>query len=128
MQDAGDDEMEDDKKMSAHAEELIELGMEQETAVSNNNNTTSSTLPPLAFETFGETFPLFHYNGLRGGSLTNFRVTRLSPEEAVGASIASESGSGKGGSTKSGDLEDVVRTKWPSCMINWGGKDPPFID
>jgi len=27
-----------------------------------------------------------------------------------------------------GDLEDVIRTKWPSCMINWEGNAPPYID
>lgn len=81
----------------------------------------------LDFEKYGNTFHLYHYNGLRGGTLTPFRVTRLSAEEAVGASIALSRGnnSHSGGS---GDLEDVVRTKWPSCMINWLGKNPPYID
>ena len=81
----------------------------------------------LEFEKFGSSFSLYHYNGLRGGNLTPFRITRLSAEEAVGASIALNRGtnSHSGGS---GDLEDVVRTKWPSCMINWLGKSPPYID
>ena len=81
----------------------------------------------LDFEKYGSTFHLYHYNGLRGGTLTPFRVTRLSAEEAVGASIALNRGnnSHSGGS---GDLEDVARTKWPSCMINWLGKSPPYID
>jgi len=96
----------------------------------------------LNFEKLGDSFPLYHYNGLRGGALTSFRVTRLTPEEAVGASIALSSNSGGGGhggsshgglagvsrSSSGGDLEDVVRTKWPSCVFNWGGKNPPFID
>jgi hypothetical protein len=77
------------------------------------------------FEEYGDSFSLYHYNGLRGGTLTAFRITRLSPEEAVGASIALNKGSASDGS---GDLEDVVRTKWPSCMVDWGGKKPPFID
>lgn len=83
--------------------------------------------PKLDFEKYGDSFSLYHYNGLRGGTLTPFRVTRLSAEEAVGASIALNRGnnSHSGGS---GDLEDVVRTKWPSCMINWLGQRPPFID
>ena len=81
------------------------------------------------FEKFGNTFPLYHYNGMRGGTLTPFRVTRLSPEEAVGASIAlGANGGGTGQSGGGGDLEDVVRTKWPSCMVNWLGKAPPYID
>lgn len=65
---------------------------------------------PADFEKFGDSFPIYHYNGLRGGTLTPFRVTRLSAEEAVGSSIAlggQAAGSG-------GDLEDVIRTKWPS--------------
>ena len=107
------------------------------------------------FEKFGDTLRLYHYNGLRGGTLTPFRVTRLSPEEAVGASIAlSKSGTGGGGrgddvgeenisnrgagSARNrggggnggggGDLEDVVRTKYPSCSFNWRGVRPPYID
>ena len=108
----------------------------------------------LDFEKHGDSFPLYHYNvsafrpclckqpcfpvlsirsfrslkGLYGGTLTPFRLTRLSPAEAVGASIAlSKGGSGHGGG--GGDLEDVVRTKWPSSMINWLGlAQAPSID
>lgn len=80
------------------------------------------------FEKLGISFPLFHYNGLRGGCLTAFRVTRLSPEEAVGASIALSTSRNGRSSSGGGDLEDVVRTKWPSCMFNWLGKEPPCID
>jgi len=90
--------------------------------------TNSSTQTPQQqpdFEKHGHTFPLYHYNGLRGGCLTPFRVTRLSAEEAVGASIALSS---KGGGDSGGDLQDVVRTKWPSCMFNWLGKQAPYID
>ena len=79
----------------------------------------------LDFEKHGHTFPLYHYNGLRGGCLTPFRVTRLSAEEAVGASIALSS---EGGGDSGGDLQDVVRTKWPSCMFNWLGNQAPYID
>lgn len=81
----------------------------------------------LDFETFGNSFRLYHYNGLRGGSLTPFRVTRLTPEEAVGASVALTNSIHPGGE-KAGDLEDVIRTKWPSCIIDWLGKQPPYID
>lgn len=84
----------------------------------------------LAFEQFGDSFSLFHYNGLHGGILTPFRITRLTADEAVGASIALNRGAGGSshGSSGSQDLEDVVRTKWPSCVINWLGKQPPYID
>ena len=88
----------------------------------------SSIQPPLEFEKHGQSFPLYHYNGLYGGTLTPFRLTRLSPTEAVGASIALSSNRGSGHSGGGGDLEDVVRTKWPSGMLNWYGKNPPSID
>ena len=92
-----------------------------------------SKLPAVArkleFEKFGNSFRLYHYNGLRGGSLTPFRVTRLTPEEAVGASVPLTDSGGKGPTgVASGDLEDVLRTKWPSCSIDWLGKSPPSID
>ena len=85
------------------------------------------------FEKYGDTFPLYHYNGMRGGTLTSLQVTRLTAIEAVGASIGlgnsgAGGGGGGGGSGAGGDLEDVVRTKWPSCMLNWHGKAPPYID
>jgi hypothetical protein len=83
----------------------------------------------LEFETFGNSFALYHYNGLRGGSLTPFRVTRLTAEEAVGASVPLTNSGGKGpAGVASGDLEDVLRTKWPSCSIDWLGKTSPSID
>ena len=78
----------------------------------------------LDFEKHGNSFPLYHYNGLAGGKLTPLRLTRLSATEAVGATVAlSSKGSGHGG-----DLEDVIRTKWPSSAMNWFGQKPPSID
>ena len=91
---------------------------------------TTST-ESLPFEQYGDSFSLYHYNGLRGGVLTPFRVTRLTAEEAVGASIALNRGTGGAsthGASGTQDLEDVLRTKWPSCVINWLGKTPPCID
>ena len=71
----------------------------------------------------GLSFPLYRYNGLYGGKITPFWLTRLSAEEAVGASFISRSGGGSGG-----DFEDVLRTKWPSSLINWLGGRSPRID
>lgn len=85
----------------------------------------------MEFEQYGNTFELYHYNGLRGGVLTPFRVTRLSAEEAVGTSIAlnrNHASASSHSNGRSGDLEDVIRTKWPSCMLNWLGQSPPVID
>ena len=79
-------------------------------------------------ETYGDEFQLYHYNGLRGGTMRPFRVTRLSADEAIGASVAL--GSTQHSSVRyGGDLEDVLRCKWPSCKINWlGERSPPSID
>lgn len=101
----------------------------------------SSTGPSISSKTkFGTTFQLYHYNGLRGGNMKSFRVTRLSSEEAIGASVSlgsSQSHGGSGGGSSSGGrssvlletgLEDVLRTKWPSCKIDWLNGVPPSID
>lgn len=80
-------------------------------------------------EQYGTTFQLYHYNGLRGGNLRCFRVTRLSADEAIGASVSL--GSGQSSSpmmADSCDLEDVLRCKWPSCKIDWPTGQPPSID
>ena len=82
----------------------------------------------LELEMHGQSFSLCHYNGLHNGTLTHFKLTRLSPIEAVGASISLSSKGGNGHRTGGYDLEDVVRTKWPSCQLNWFGKKPPSID
>jgi hypothetical protein len=79
----------------------------------------------LEFENYGSNFPLYHYNGLRGGTLTPFCVTRLDAVEAVGSSIGLSGGASHHGSD---DLEAVVRTKWPSCTFNFFGKNAPYID
>mmetsp|Transcript_17549 Transcript_17549/g.25978 ORF Transcript_17549/g.25978 Transcript_17549/m.25978 type:complete len:742 (-) Transcript_17549:1370-3595(-) len=107
--------------------ETIEEDQKMSPTSNDNTNGTGSNVVaarPADFETFGDSFPLYHYNGLRGGTLTPFRVTRLSAEEAVGSSIALGGQAAGGG----GDLEDVIRTKWPSSMMNWLGKSPPYID
>ena len=90
-------------------------------------NTTSSTAPAAATETFGRTFPLYHYNGLRGGNLKAFNVTRLSADEAIGASV-SLGASNQVGAFGGGELDSVLRTKWPSCKIDWRNGSPPSID
>jgi hypothetical protein len=112
---------------------VASVGTTATTATSSNDVTTDNSLEKsrrnqLELEKHGRSFSLFHYNGLHGGTLTHFRLTRLSPTEAVGASIAlsSKGSSGHGGGGC--DLEDVVRTKWPSSVMNWFGKNPPSID
>jgi hypothetical protein len=80
-------------------------------------------------ETYGNTFQLYHYNGLRGGNLRCFRVTRLSADEAIGASVALGNTQGPMSMMDgSGNLEDVLRCKWPSCKVDWTGASPASID
>lgn len=88
----------------------------------------ATPMPVQSKETYGDEFQLYHYNGLRGGTMRPFRVTRLSADEAIGASVAL--GSTQHSSVRyGGDLEDVLRCKWPSCKINWlGERSPPSID
>ena len=90
----------------------------------------AGTIPSAApAEKFGSTFQLYHYNGLRGGNFKAFRVTRLSADEAIGASIplggSNQASHNMGGF--GGELDAVLRTKWPSCQIDWIGS-PPSID
>ena len=88
--------------------------------------TTSSSSNPT--ETFGHTFQLYHYNGLRGGNFKAFSVTRLSADEAIGASISLGGEASAGGFGGGGELDAVLRTKWPSCKIDWLHGSPPSID
>ena len=99
-----------------------------------------SESPPLfssSFERLGDSFVLYHYNGLRGGSVSPVTVTRLTAEDAVGASVAlhaasatsaPQSGSSGRSSSSGENLEDVIRTRWPSARFNWSGGRPPSID
>jgi hypothetical protein len=122
----GDSLLSDDKKPAAKEPEKMDSSTQTEDAKAPPLLLTNTPHNALNFEKHdGQTFPLYHYNGLRGGCLTPFRVTRLSAEEAVGASIALSS---KGGGDSGGDLQDVIRTKWPSCMFNWLDNQAPYID
>ena len=107
------------EKASGEVARQLDMIKEEVTPFTNVNNA------PSEFEQYGSEFPLYHYNGLRGGTLTPFKVTRLNAAEAVGSSIGLSSGAQHHGSD---DLEAVVRTKWPSCTFNWLGKQAPYID
>jgi hypothetical protein len=125
--DSEDDSLFSDAKKPAASitKPVLNRGPAKEPVLLLKDSATQTQPQQPDFEKHGHTFPLYHYNGLRGGCLTPFRVTRLSAEEAVGASIALSS---KGGGDSGGDLQDVIRTKWPSCMFNWLGKQAPYID
>ena len=93
--------------------------------VATTNNTNR-----LNFETYSDhSFQLFHYNGMRGGELTSVTVTRMNAEEAVGtdATLVDSSAGMSINHCLGEDLESVIRTKYPSCMFDWGGKQPPSL-
>jgi len=106
------------------ASSLVNVFDEKTTQTTTSSNSSSNPT-----ETFGHTFRLYHYNGLRGGNFKAFSVTRLSADEAIGASISlggdASAGAGFGGG---GELDAVLRTKWPSCKIDWLHGLPPSID
>ena len=93
-----------------------------------NVSVPSQSIAPT--EKFGRTFQMYHYNGLRGGIFKVFRVTRLSADEAIGASIAlaSSNQSTHNGMGFGGEMSAVLRTKWPSCKIDWLNGSPPSLD
>jgi hypothetical protein len=76
----------------------------------NNNNA----------ETYGPTFQLYHYNGLRGGALKPFHVvTRLSADKAIGASISLGVASNQ--ATTTGDLKmSFAPSGHLAKSIGWG--------
>lgn len=122
----------DDENFSPILNIHNEKKTEKDTDATSSTKDTSNKEKPweneLELEVHGQSFSLCHYNGLHNGMLTQFKLTRLSPIEAVGASISLSSKGGNGHRTGGYDLEDVVRTKWPSCQLNWFGKRQPSID
>ncbi|GMH69976.1 hypothetical protein TL16_g05293 [Triparma laevis f. inornata] len=64
-----------------------------------SSETKEETKLNFEVDSLGDTFILYHYNGLREGMVTPFLVQRLSAEDAVGASVAMENvgGGGEGG-------------------------------
>jgi hypothetical protein len=83
-----------------------------------------------------EEFTLFHFNGLesknRPPRLTRFTLAKRASDDAIGQSVAMEtpfSGGGlTGAGSRNGAIEEVLRTRWPGCRINWKGCDLPSID
>ena len=71
----------------------------------------------------------YYYNGLREGRLIKFAVTKLTAEDAVGASVALTGGGGGGGGAGGGNaLEEVCRTRFVSARFDWDGQSVPSID
>lgn len=108
--------------------EVAQFSTYQNSNVENDQTSLSNNTQDEISSTFGSMFTLYHYNALRGGEISILEITRLPAEEVVGASSQHQPGIG---STR-GDLEDVIRTKWPSCKITCkmtrSGKSSPSID
>ena len=98
-------------------------------SASQNNSNKKETYRHRK-ETYGHTYQLYHYNGLRGSNFKAFRVTRLCADEAIGSSVSLVASSQSSAALlgASGDLEEVLRTKWPSCKIDWLGGSSPSIN
>jgi len=69
-------------------------------------------------------FDFYHYNGLRGGILTKFQITPFPKEHFEEVECKMDTSSNTNLNIKptalnmySGDLEDVIRTKWPKCKL-----------
>ncbi len=108
---------------------------EMNASVIDNQAPSLSSIQPNPTVTLdGEKFRLYYYNGLRGGTLSSFLVMPSNSHEAVGTSVALTSSSSPGypqnanSSSPSSMLETILRTKWPSCKIDWCGSNPPNID
>jgi len=80
-----------------------------------------------------EKFVLYHYNGFSGASgsilppkmLTRLTLYRRSQENNIGQSIAFSSGGAVfSGSANVSPIEEVLRTRWPGCRLEWLGNEP----
>ena len=76
-----------------------------------------------------EGLQLYHFNGLeahgRPAKLTRFLLFKRSPNNAVGQSIALSGGEGIFANSH---LEEILRTRWPGCRVDWLGQQAPSID
>ena len=114
------DNIGNDSKMEAKPSNSVkDQKMEEDT-----KKPSAATIPS---DDDGGSFDMYHYNGLRGGTLTAFRVIKPKSLDAVGSSISMSSHGGTA-SRDGGDLEDVVRTRWRNCNFDWKGKRAPYID
>jgi hypothetical protein len=55
------------------------------------------------------------------------RVSR-SAVDAVGVSVAFQGVENSSAAGFNSPLEEVLRTRWPGCRVDWQGQAPPSID
>jgi hypothetical protein len=112
--------------------QIIEVQQPNTAAVNKGNQSTpvEKSNPTRDMETIcSSSFKLHHYNCLRGGELSTFSVTKLTPEEAVGMSVplVPTNFDVQKSNGRIDDLESVVRTKYTSCRFDWGERHPPSL-
>ena len=57
-----------------------------------------------------------------------FSLIPRSSVNAVGQSIALSGGGGGTGIFANSHIEEILRTRWPGCRLDWLGNNPPSID
>jgi hypothetical protein len=131
----GDSELKDDNSVDAVASQTNDIDMLDE----ENDRDVSDSVPEVVVSTVKSmdkdgnqrsSFPMFHYNSMRNGTLTKFTVIRSVNEEVVGMPVGLSSSNNHLGhqSGSCDDLEAVLRTKFPGCNIVWGpGKSSPSL-
>ena len=79
-----------------------------------------------------EAMCLFHFNGLenavRAASLKAFSVYLRKSVDTIGHNIGMAPGGASGGSCYLCPIEEVLRTRFPGCRLDWHGQAPPSID
>eukprot|EP00598_Pedospumella_elongata_P003873 CAMPEP_0184978332 /NCGR_PEP_ID=MMETSP1098-20130426/8859_1 /TAXON_ID=89044 /ORGANISM="Spumella elongata, Strain CCAP 955/1" /LENGTH=229 /DNA_ID=CAMNT_0027501453 /DNA_START=20 /DNA_END=709 /DNA_ORIENTATION=- len=79
-----------------------------------------------------DSFTMYHFNGLehagRTATLTAFRLTRRSAVDSVGQAVAFQGGEHSSFGSFMCPIEEVLRTRWPGCNVDWKGQTPPSID
>ena len=79
-----------------------------------------------------EGFKLFHFNGLEGhgrpAKLTPFVLFKRSASNTVGQSIALSGAGGGESQFANSHMEEILRTKWPGCRVDWMGNAVPKLN
>lgn len=75
-------------------------------------------------------FSVYHFNGLenktRKAKLTPFVLKPQSSVDSIGQSV--QMSGGTGGTSYLCPIEEVIRTRWNKCRLNFGAEAPPSID
>jgi hypothetical protein len=130
----GGSESKDDNSVDAVASQTNDIDMLDE----ENDRDVSDSVSEVVVTTVNmdkdgnqrSSFPMYHYNSMRNGTLTKFTVIRSVKEEVVGMPVGLSSSNNHLGhqSGSCDDLEAVLRTKFPGCNIVWGpGKSSPSL-